>query len=235
MSDEYPHYDEHPVYPAYAAGGALVAEPPAGPPPETASASVVADLRGAGVVVGALAVLGALLGFLWSAWAGPQQRAFVIAPGQLYPFDEVETMARSDGRYLVIAAAVGLVAGLVLWSRRPVGRGPIAVLALLAGGLLGAALTAWIGHLTGGGTTDGKAGSTIAHLPLSLHMRGLLLVEPALAILVYGLFTAFAVRDDLGRADPVRERVSVQAGQQAEHGWGDRDAAGALQQGDFSA
>lgn len=235
MSDDYPRSEDHPVYPAYAAGGALVAEPPVESPPATASASLVADLRAAGIAVGVLAGVGALLGFAWSSWAGPQQRAFVIAPGQLYPFDEVETMARSDGRYLVIVAAVGLVAGLALWLRRPVGRGPVAVLALLVGGLLGAALTAWVGHLTGGGTTDGKAGTTIAHLTLSLRMRGLLLVEPALAILVYGLFTAFAVRDDLGRADPVRDRLSVQAGQQPEHGWGDRDAAGPLQQGDLPA
>ncbi len=208
MSDDHPRSEEHPA---------------------------TADLRAAGIIVAVLAVLGALLGVAWSAWAGPQQRAYVIAPGQLYPFDEVETMARSDGRYLIIVAAVGLLAGLALWLRRLVGRGPIAVLALLVGGLLGALLTAWIGHLTGGGTTDGKVGSTIAHLPLSLRMRGLLLVEPALAILVYGLFTAFAVRDDLGRPDPVRERVSVQAGQQSEYGRGDRDAAGALQQGDLPA
>jgi hypothetical protein len=235
VSDDYPHYEGHPVYPSYASGGALVAEPPAGPPPPTVSASVLTDLRGAGVVVAALAVLGALLGVAWSAWAGAQQRAFVIAPGQLYPFDEVETMARTDGRYLVIVAVVGLAAGFATWLRRLVGRGPIAVLALLGGGLLGAALTAWIGHLTGGGTTDGKPGTTIAHLPVSLHMSGLLLVEPALAILVYGLFTAFAVRDDLGRDDPVRERVSVQARQQAQDGRGDRDAAGALKQGDLPA
>ena len=65
-------------------------------------------------------------------------------------------------------------------------------------------------------------------------MHGLVFVEPALATLLYGLFVAFAARDDLNRPDPVRERVSVGAGHEAEHGWGDRDGAGPAQQGDFA-
>jgi hypothetical protein len=194
---------------------------------------LTSDLVVSGVIAGALIVLGGLLGLLWSAWSGPQQRAFVIAPGKLYPFDEAETMAAADGRYLIIVAAIGLLGALIVWLFRPRNRGPLVLLALCLGGLAGAALTAWIGHLTGGGTLVGKTGTTIAHLPLSLHMRGLLLVEPALAALVYGLFVAFAARDDLGHADPVRERVSVGAGDHPEHGWGYGDAPGPLQQRDF--
>jgi hypothetical protein len=116
---------------------------------------------------------------------------------------------------------------------RPADRGPLVVVAMVAGGLAGAALTWWVGYLTGGGTYDGRANTTIAHLPLSLHMHGLLAVEPALAALVYGLFAAFAARDDLGRPDPVRARLSVSAGGHPDDSWGDRDTAGALQQGDL--
>jgi hypothetical protein len=223
--------EEYPAYPGHGAGwGVAAPEPPA---PTSQPAETSADLRSAAVIVIALAVLGALLGVAWSAWSGPQQRAFVIAPGKLYPYDEVETMAASDGRYLVLVGALGLFAGLFGWFRRPANRGPLIVLALIAGGLAGSALTELVGYLTGGGTFDGKAGSTIKHLPLSLHMHGLLLVESAVAALVYGLFVAFAMRDDLGRADPVRERLSVGARDHAQDGGGYGDGPGALQQSDL--
>jgi hypothetical protein len=202
-------------------------------PPAAAGDGVRGDLRAAGVVVAVLAVVGALLGLVWSAWSGPQQRAFVIAPGKLFPYDEVETMAAADGRYLLLVGVSGLAAGAVLWLRRRANRGPLTVLALAAGGLLGAALTWWIGYLSGGGTYDGRKGTTIAHLPLTVHLHGLLFVEPALATLVYGILTAFAVRDDLGRHDPVRARLSVQSGQQPQDGRRDGDAPRALEQGDL--
>lgn len=192
-----------------------------------------ADARVAAWLVGVLAVTGAILGAIWSAWSGPQQRAYVIAPGKLFPYDEVETMAAADGRYLVLVGATGLAAALLAWFLRPGNRGPLVLLGLVVGGLAGAALTWWVGYLTGGGTYDGKANTTIEHLPLSLHMHGLLAVEPAVAALVYGLFVAFAARDDLGRPDPVRERVSVRPDRDAYDGGGYRDAAGALEQSEF--
>jgi hypothetical protein len=218
-------------YPAYAAGWPA----PAAPEPATGGSDVGGDLRVAAVVVIVLAALGALLGFVWSQWSGPQQRAYVIAPGKLYPYDEVETMAAADGRYFLLVGVVGLLAGPVLWWWRRVNRGPLLALALAAGGLAGAALTWAVGYLTGGGTYSGSAGSTIAHLPLSLHMHALLFLEPALALLGYGLLTAFAVADDLGRPDPARQRLLDaplgQPGGQPQDGGGDRDAPGAPQQG----
>jgi hypothetical protein len=140
----------------------------------------------------------------------------------------------------VIAAVVGLMAGIGVWLLRRA-RGPYAVLALGAGGIAGAALTEWIGHLLRGAAhtfacypPSGKAACT-EHLPLTLHMAGLLYVEPALAILVYGLLVAFAHHDDLGRPDPVRARLSVRAADQAEHGWGYSDRAGMPEQRDLPA
>lgn len=177
-----------------------------------------ADLRLAAWLVVSLSVLGAVLGLAWSWWAGPQQRAYVIAPGELYPYDEVETMAGADARYLLIVACVGLLAALALWAYRPALRGALAVTGLAAGGLAGAALTWAVGRLTDGGTYSGRTGTVIAHLPLTLHMRGVLFVEPALAVLVYGVLVAFAARDDLGRADPVRDRAADRGGRHAAEG-----------------
>lgn len=184
---------------------AAIPEPVSPPPPPVhARPGTVADLRVATLIAVGLAVLGAGLGLVWSAWSGPQQRAFVISPGALYPFDEIETRVGADARYFVIVASVGLLAGLLGWLLLRGNRGPLVLLGLAVGGLAGAVLTAWVGYLSGGGTYSGKTGAIIEHLPLSLHMRGLLFVEPALAALVYGMFSAFAVHDNLGRPDPVR-------------------------------
>lgn len=204
-------------------------------PARSAADHTLADLRVAVVLTGALLVLGAVLGVAWSIWSGPQQRAYVIAPGQREPFDEVETMVAADGRYLALVGVAGLLVALLAWLLRPANRGTLVAFALGLGGLGGAALTWWIGYLTGGGTYDGKPGTLIHHLPLTLHMHGLVFVEPALATMLYGLFVAFAASDDLGRADPVRGRISVRAGHQTQHGGRHGDAAGPLQQGEFPA
>jgi hypothetical protein len=235
-------------YPEYASGWSAAPGSESVPTSATVGApSNSTDLRIAAWVVAALAGIGAVLGVLWSAWSGPQQRAYVVEPGRLYPFDEVETMAAADGRYLILVGLAGLLAGAGIWYWRAANRGPLVALALGLGGLAGAALTWLVGYLTGGGTYDGRKGTIIAHLPLSLRMHGLLFAEPVAAVLVYGLFAAFAVRDDLGRDDPVRERAlasvrarsvqaqSVEAGEHPQYGGGYGDAAGAAQQGDLSA
>lgn len=200
--------------------------------PRRAADETRSDVRVAVFVIFLLALVGAALGPAWSWWSGPQQRAYVIGPGKLFPYEEVETMAATDGRYLVIVAAVGFLAGLFAWLFGAAHRGPLLLLGLGIGGAVGSALTWLTGRLTGGGTYDGKAGSQIAHLPVSLHMRGLLFVEPAVAILLYGLCVAFAARDDLGRADPVRERL-VRARDQAQDSWRYGNSAGALEQRDL--
>jgi hypothetical protein len=217
----------HPAPPLYA--------PPA--PPHLPEPST--DHRYAAVLAGVLLVLGALLGLVWSAWSPPGPRALVLSPGVFVP-DETESFVAGDGRFLAIATIVGLLAGIVAW-RRVVDRGPVVLLALAVGGTAGSVLMALVGHLTGGGTFAGKTNSLIDQLPLSLHMHGLLFVEPAVACLLYGLCVAFTVPDDLGRPDPVRDRVrprpeapmSVGAGAHPQDGWRYGDAAGLPQQGDL--
>ncbi len=188
----------------------------------------------------ALAALGAVLGLVWAAWSPPGPRALVLPHGMLQP-DETEAWIAADGRFLVLTAVTGLLAGGLVWSRTR-HRGPIMPAALAVGGLAGAALTALVGHLTGGGTTQGRVDTVLARLPLTLHMQGLLLLEGALAVLLYGLLAAFTARDDLGRPDPGREARlaarggaagSVGAGPQPDHGGGDGDAPRPLQQRDL--
>jgi hypothetical protein len=158
------------------------------------------DLATGAFVVGALALLGAALGLVWQAWSPPGPLGLVVTPGAIQP-DETEAFAAGDGRFAIIGIAVGLLAGALLWLRRST-RGPVAVLALAVGGLLGAGATALVGHLARGGSTSGKAGTLLQHVPLTVHARGLLVLEAAVAVLVYVICAAFAERDDLGRAEP---------------------------------
>lgn len=211
--------------------GELAAPPP---PPTPAGRLETADVRFAALTVVLLAALGAVLGLVWSAWSPAGPRAYVLAPGVFLP-DETEAFVAADGRFLVLGAVVGLAAAIAGWLA-VARRGPLTALALVLGGLAGSALMELVGHLTGGGSFTGNDQHFIAELPLSLHAQGLLLVEPALAALVYGVLVAFTASDDLGRPDPVRAalaRGSVRSGGHADDGRGDGDAAGAAQQGDL--
>jgi hypothetical protein len=225
---------------------------PQSPAPESSSRG---DLVTAVVAVAVLAVAGALLGLVWSAWSPPGSTAIVLGGGMYQVIDETENHIAGDGRFLVIVSVVGLLAALLAWFLRPRNRGPLVLLGLIVGGLAGAALTDLIGHLTGGGSfsgktyrlSDGSAQEVTLRLPLSLHMPGLLFVEAALATLVYGVFTAFAVHDDLGRPDPARDALvarrtaaaedsaqdSIDTGGHPQGGGGYGDTAGALQQGNL--
>ena len=55
------------------------------------------------------------------------------------------------------------------------------------------------------------SGHCIDHLPLTVHMHALLLAEAIAAVLVYSLFVAFAVDDDLGRPGSAAPRAPVHA------------------------
>jgi len=201
----------------------LWAAPPAAvEPPPRRPWFPAAELREAAVVVAVLAVVGALLGIVWQWWSPPGPLAGVL-PGHLIQPDETEAMIAADGRYAVIVAAVGLVAGVAVWFRRGL-RGPSAALALGVGGLAGSLLTEFVGRALDGGKSDGPVNTLIRHLKLDVHLHGLRVLEPVLAILTYSLIVAFAPTDDLGRAD------SAEAEGHPQHAGSDRDAPSALQQ-----
>jgi hypothetical protein len=202
--------------------------------PAVAEADTLAAVKLAGLVTLALLAVGAVLGLVWQAWSPPGPLAAVQNGG--IEADETEAWAASDARFALLVAVVGIVAGFTLWYVRAA-RGPAIAAALTVGGLGGAALTDWIGHLVRGpGHTyacGSDTGKCIEHLPLTVHMTALLLLEAMLAVLVYGLLVAFAAHDDLGRPDPVRQRLSVAARVDAHDGWRDGDAAGPVEQHDF--
>lgn len=219
---------------------------------QRADAGTVNDVVVAGVVTVGLALVGALAGLVWVVWTPARPPAQILGRGQYIP-DETEAFIAGDGRFLVVTTVIGLGAALIAWFTRRHNRGVAVSAALVVGGLAGAALTEIVGHLTGGGSATGRLVTATSgqrfrltqHLPLSLHTSGLLMIEAAVAVLVYGMLAAFTVHDDLGRPDPVRDRVqraavapmaappSVDAGGHPQYGWGYGDAAGPAQQGDL--
>ena len=156
------------------------------------------DLGPAAVVLIGLAILGAVLGLIWQA-ISPRTRGFVYLPNAVIP-EEKESLVAADGRFLLLTCAAGVVVAIAAWMRRSA-RGPATALALVVGGLLGALLTDFVGRLASGGHDSGALNAVIT-LPVRVHARGLLLIEPALAAFVYAACVLFAKRDDLGVRDP---------------------------------
>jgi hypothetical protein len=156
------------------------------------------DLGPAAVILIGLAAIGAVLGLIWQE-ISPRTRGFVYLPNAVIP-EEKESLVASDGRFLLLTCAAGIVVAVAAWLRRSA-RGPATALALVLGGLLGALLTDFVGRLASGGH-DGGALNAVITLPVRVHARGLLLIEPALAAFVYAACTLFAKRDDLGVDEP---------------------------------
>lgn len=173
-----------------------------------ARADRLLQLRAAGLVLAVLAVLGVVLGPVWELWSPPGPAGAVLPQG--IQADETEAFVAGDGRFTLIVLIVGVLAAVAAWYlpalRRA--RGPYVALALAVGGVAGAALTEYVGYLIRGQGShfacDSATGRCIDHLPLTVHMHALLLVEAVVATLGYSLFTAFAVADDLGRPDPAQ-------------------------------
>jgi hypothetical protein len=170
----------------------VVTPEPALPTPARAATKVAILLIAAGVAVG----------FAWLWWAPARPAGLVVVPGGIQ-VDETESFVAGDGRFALLAGLVGLAAGLGVWWWQRAARGPVVALGLAAGAGAGSWLAEAIGRLFGGGRGSAPAGTTLAHLPLSVHMHALRLLEPMTALLAYAVCTAFAGRDDLGVAAPV--------------------------------
>jgi hypothetical protein len=201
------------------------------PPPAPTPTPRRLDVRSLVAIVAIMAGAGGLLGLVWQWWSPAGPAAYVIGPGLIQP-DETEAFVAGDGRYAVIVVAAGILAGLLVWFAK-IARGTPAVIALALGGLAGAELTALVGHLAGGGKDSGKTNTIINELPLSVHTSGLVLIEAAAAVLVYGLCVSFAKDDNLDQPDPVRDqaRASVRPDVQLQYSGGDGDGPGGVQQG----
>ena len=166
------------------------------PPTRAELATALAALLG-------LALAGALLGLLWEQLA-PRLAFRVDQPGRALPVvPEAEEYVAADGRFVLLTLAAGIVAGLACWLVRR-SRGPLVLLALAAGGLLGAVLTWRVGVALGTGYSpaDLQQVGNVVYQPLTLRARAGLVVEPLAAVLAYLFAVGFSARNDLGRPEP---------------------------------
>ena len=105
---------------------------------------VRADLRPALLAAVVIAVLGAPVGWVWSRLAPPQE-SLLGEQGQLVPltlasYHQFDALAI----YLLLGFATGILTAAALWAVRS-RRGPVMLLAGVAGSLLAAWLGSWLG------------------------------------------------------------------------------------------
>jgi hypothetical protein len=173
--------------------------PPAGRP-WSPWAEARRDWRRFAVLVVGLAVVGVPLGLLWWQLA-PRAHYHITSSGPVaigHPSEEL--LAADDGVFVLLLAALGLLAGIGTWLVRR-SRGLAALLGLSLG-TLAAGVVAWqLGELLGPGPTRAAlthVGGTVT-TRLSLGSLTALAVGPFLAVLVYLVAALYARSDTLGR------------------------------------
>ncbi|WP_299955730.1 hypothetical protein [uncultured Modestobacter sp.] len=163
-----------------------------------------ADLRPALVTVLVLAVSGLVAGGLW-LWLAPRADYRVTDAG-VVPVDgpvSAEIFMADDGVFVLLLAALGLLAGLAGWFLLRRYRGAL-TLAALATGSLAAGVVAWqLGERLGAGPTEAQlaeVGTTVT-TGLDLGAAAALAVGPFFAVLAYLVAAVLSSEDDLGRPD----------------------------------
>lgn len=204
---------------ADADASARQAEPVAGPAPTAAPVTPwLHGLRPSGgeILVATRLVLvlllaGIPLGVLW--WLAAPRRSYeVSADGAFAIVPESEAAVGSDGWFLLLTAAVALVAAVVAW-RREAQRGPLMAGALAVGMLLCGLVTWQVGGLLGPRPSAAELAEIGAVVlgPLGLRAYGVLVVGPFLAVAGYLLAVCFAPRDDLRAAGSRRHAAQPEA------------------------
>lgn len=162
---------------------------------------VKADLLPAISVLSLVALVGMLIGWLWSLLA-PPQRLQVITGGELYPLPE-ESYHRFDAVavFVLLSLAGGLLVGAAVWLLRN-RRGPVVMLAAIAGMVLAGWLAMSMGASFANSryeiTGTPKVGEIVTQAP-AIESSWVLLVAPFAVAFAYGSLAAVNGMPDLGR------------------------------------
>lgn len=210
--------------------GTQVAVPPAGPP-WSPWREARRDAGWGAAVVGVLAVVGVPLGVLWWALA-PRAHYRITHSGPVVigsPSDEL--LFADDGIFVLLVAALGLIAGVVTWLVRRL-RGIAGLLGVAVGTLAGSAVAWQVGELLGPGPSKAALAKVGGRVTTSLTLGALpaLAVGPFLAMLVWLVATLYSRGDGLGRPVP-----SVDGDGGGELPEGERHRPEPLQQGQLPA
>ncbi|MBK1786234.1 DUF2567 domain-containing protein [Prauserella sp. ASG 168] len=147
-------------------------------------------------------LLGIPLGWVWSLLAPPQRMRVVSADSDPVPL-QLESWHRFDGIaiFLLMGLFAGLIVGIAVWFLRE-RRGPVVLIAAVAGSLL----AAWLGARMGVSFAEGRyalagppaVGDIIEKAPV-LESGWTLLAQPFTTAAAYGLLATWNSSDDLGR------------------------------------
>ena len=163
-------------------------------------AELRADLLPALRLTAVLVLAGIPAGLLWWQLA-PREDYRVLADGvEALGDTSPELFAADDGVFVLVMAALGLIAGIAGWLLRR--RRGVTMLVALAVGTGLAGVLAWqLGELLGPGPTQedlAEVGATVT-TRLELASMPALTVGPFVAVLVYVIATLLASGEDLGR------------------------------------
>jgi hypothetical protein len=159
------------------------------------------DLLPALSVLSTIALLGLVVGWLWSRLA-PPVRQVITQDGKPANLTD-ESYHRFDALviFMLLCLAAGVVAGLAVWFLRE-RRGPVIMLSAATGGAVGA----WLAMSVGKAWADGRwpapasvKALDIVSVPPVIESAWALLLWPLATALVYGIMAAMNGMDDLGR------------------------------------
>ncbi|MPZ64087.1 MAG: DUF2567 domain-containing protein [Pseudonocardiaceae bacterium] len=172
---------------------------PAVEPPDYPRVVIRKDLRAGVTVLGAVAMLGLPLGWLWSALAPPEVVRTGGGGDTATPLlSQTEHRFDALALFVLLGLAAGVLTGVVVWLLREY-RGPVLVIAATAGGLVAAWLALRTGELL---TVDGlvatAAGQFAARAP-TVESSWAVVAQPLGVALAYSFAVASNGHDDLGR------------------------------------
>jgi hypothetical protein len=185
--------DREPEYPIFPT--AYVWRPPA---PRVV---VKADLLPALSILSTVSLLGMAVGWLWSLLAPPQRKQ-IGSDGRAYPITN-ESYHRFDDLviFMFLCLAAGIVTGVAIWYLRE-RRGPVVLLAAVAGSAIGG----WLATSVGKAWADGRWPAPEAVRPNDfvtaapvLESGWALIAWPLMTAMAYGVLAAMNGMDDLGR------------------------------------
>ena len=171
--------------------------PPPGGPASPAAAQPGpqhgrALLAGAAILSGSI-IIAIIAGLVWAAFAPrvEYQMASLNPPTAYAVNPETNAFIAADGWYCLIAVAGGALIGLAGYFFGVRRYGPVPMVAVVAGSLAAAFITAWLGHRWSGGPgfnhvlATSKPG-TILHAPISLGAHGAIAFWPLAGAAVAG-------------------------------------------------
>lgn len=183
----------------------------------------VAELRAAALTVVALAGTGLGVGLLWAA-VSPRVHVIVTAAGpDLEHYDSDEFFA-GDGSFVLIGAAVGVLAALAAWWLLNSRRGPVQLVGLAVGCLVSAVVAWQVGRHVGLAhfhdlVRQAEVGRRFTK-PVDLRGKIGLVAQPFAAVATYIVLASWVARPDLGV-----QRGSVEPQRDPQLGESDRHSA----------